>query len=81
SIRPTRHPRGFRRTPIMRNPARRSAARLVGLQPTKTNGFRRTPIYTIPQILKDLTTPQPRSHPFTSTESRRLEPVTYQSDA
>ncbi len=31
--------------------------------------------------LTDLTTPQPRSHPLTSTESRRLEPVTYPSDA
>ncbi len=67
SIRPTRHPRGFRRTPIMRNPARRSAARLAGLQPTKTNGFRRTPIYTIPHSLQTL-----QRHSLAATPSHPL---------
>ncbi len=59
----------------MRNPGRRSAARLPGLTRKYSKGFRRTPVYTthIP-FLKDLT--DLSLHPSASpTESRRLVSV------
>ncbi len=65
---------GFRRTPIMRNPGRRSAARLPGLTRKYSKGFRRTPVYTIPS-LNDLKAPNYLTLTPRPSESRRPVPV------